>query len=314
MPAQSLRIATRKSALAVWQAEFVRQALIARFPELEVELVRMTTQGDRVLDQPLAAIGGKGLFIKELEEGMLDGRADLAVHSVKDIPARMPEGFILAAVPPRADPRDAFVSNEFARLDDLPRGARVGTSSLRRRSQIAERRPDLVIEELRGNVNTRLDKLDRGDFDAIILATAGLERLELGSRIRERLAPEILLPAVGQGAIGVECLAERDDVREYVAALNHGPTAQRVAAERAMNERLEGSCNVPLAGHAELAEGVLLLRGLVGEPDGSELIHGVISGQPDDGEALGRVLAEDLLSRGADRILASAAESAARRS
>lgn len=305
MTGQHLRIATRKSALAVWQAEFVREALLARFPDLTVDLVKMTTQGDRVLDQPLASIGGKGLFIKELEEGMLDGRADLAVHSVKDIPAELPEGFVLAAIPPRADPRDALVSNTVARLDDLPESARVGTSSLRRRCQIAERRPDLVIEDLRGNVHTRLGKLDRGDFDAIVLATAGLERLGLSERIRERLPPELLLPAVGQGAIGIECLGDRQDILDYVTALNDSATAQRVRAERAMNERLQGSCNVPLAGHAELSQGVLLLRGLVGQPDGSEIVHGVISGAPDDGEALGRVLAEDLLGRGADRILAA---------
>lgn len=299
-----LRIATRKSPLALWQAEHVRQGLLANHPGLEVELVTMTTQGDKILDTPLAKVGGKGLFVKELEQGMLEGRADIAVHSMKDVPVDLPPGLILGAILAREDPRDAFVSNQYDDLDALPQGARVGTSSLRRRAQLAELRPDLEILDLRGNVNTRLEKLDAGAFDAIILACAGLRRLGFEARIRQALATDVMLPAVGQGVIGVECRAEDPRILELLAALEHGPTRTRVAAERAMNQRLEGGCQVPIAAHAELGHGVLVLRGLVGRPDGREVVHGVISGRPEDAEELGEVLAEDLLSRGAGRILA----------
>lgn len=303
MSQNRLRIATRKSRLALWQAEHVAAQLRHFHPDLQVELVGMTTQGDRVLDSPLAKIGGKGLFVKELEQGMLDGDADIAVHSMKDVPAELPERLTIETILTREDPRDAFVSNQFDDLEALPQGARVGTSSLRRRCQLAKLRPDLQIFDLRGNVNTRLEKLDRGDFDAIILACAGLRRLELGERIRAALEPEVMLPAVGQGAIGIECRSDDSRVRELLAPLNDPKTHVRVRAERAMNHRLEGGCQVPIAAHAELGHGVIVLRGLVGRPDGSEVVEGVISGRPDDAEELGVVLAEDLLSRGADDIL-----------
>ena len=303
MPENRLRIATRKSRLALWQAEHVAAQLRHFHPQLEVELLGMSTQGDRVLDSPLAKIGGKGLFVKELEQGMLDGEADIAVHSMKDVPAELPEGLRIETILSREDPRDAFVSNQFADLEQLPQGARVGTSSLRRRCQLARLRPDVQIFDLRGNVNTRLEKLDRGEFDAIILACAGLRRLDLGERIRTALEPEVMLPAVGQGAIGIECRSDDLRVRELLAPLNDPKTHVRVQAERAMNHRLEGGCQVPIAAHAELGHGVIVLRGLVGRPDGTEMVEGVISGRPDDAEELGLVLAEDLLSRGADAIL-----------
>ncbi len=305
MPDNRLRIATRKSRLALWQAEHVAAQLRHFHPHLAVELVGMSTQGDRVLDSPLAKIGGKGLFVKELEQSMLDDSADIAVHSMKDVPAELPAGLKIEAILNREDPRDAFVSNEFSSLDELPQGARVGTSSLRRRCQLAQSRPDLQIFDLRGNVNTRLEKLDRGDFDAIVLACAGLRRLELAERIRLALEPEVMLPAVGQGAIGVECRSDDLRVRELLAPLNDAKTHVRVTAERAMNQRLEGGCQVPIAAYAELGHGVIVLRGLVGRPDGSELVQGVISGRPDDAHELGVVLAEDLLARGADDILRS---------
>jgi hydroxymethylbilane synthase len=298
-----LRIATRQSALALWQAEHVRQGLQLHHPGLAVELVTMTTRGDQILDSPLAKVGGKGLFVKELEQALLDGRADIAVHSMKDVPVDLPEGLELAVVLEREDPRDAFVSNEYAALAALPQGARVGTSSLRRQCQLRALRPDLVIGDLRGNVNTRLDKLDRGDFDAIILACAGLKRLGFPGRIREEIGPEVILPAIGQGAIGIECRVGDDVIHEYIRPLGHARTRDRLRAERALNERLNGGCQVPIAGYAELEQGVIVLRGLVGRPDGRELVRGVISGRPEDAEELGQVLADDLLGRGADVIL-----------
>jgi len=303
MPENRIRIATRKSQLALWQAEHVA-ALLRRFhPGLEVELVGMSTQGDRVLDTPLAKIGGKGLFVKELEQGMLAGEADLAVHSMKDVPVELPAGLHIAVVLEREDPRDAFVSPRFDGIDELPAGARVGTSSLRRRCQLAEMRPDLDIADLRGNVNTRLDKLDRGHYDAVVLASAGLRRLGLEDRIRQALGPEVMLPAIGQGVIGVECRVGDARIQQLLAPLSHADTEVRIRAERALNHHLHGGCQVPIAGHAELGHGVVVLRGLVGRPDGSEVVHGVISGRPDDAEELGAVLAEDLLSRGARSIL-----------
>ncbi|HFD81226.1 MAG TPA: hydroxymethylbilane synthase [Gammaproteobacteria bacterium] len=299
-----LRIATRKSPLALWQANHVRDALQARNPGLQVELLTMSTQGDRILDTPLAKVGGKGLFVKELELGMLEGRADLAVHSMKDVPVEFPEGLGLAAILPREDPRDALISNEYSSLDELPRGARVGTSSLRRQCQLRAHRPDLEVLDLRGNVNTRIGKLDDGAYDAILLAAAGVRRMGWEERIRELLPPERFLPAIGQGAIGVEIRSDDQRVRSLVAELNDPQTATRVAAERALNEALEGGCQVPIAGYAEIEHGVILLRALVGRPDGSELVQGVISGRPQEAGELGRVLAEDLLSRGAREILA----------
>ncbi|MCG5534146.1 hydroxymethylbilane synthase [Halorhodospira sp. 9621] len=308
MAAESLRIATRRSQLAMWQAEHIAAELQRLHPGLEVELVPMSTRGDEILDQPLARIGGKGLFMKELEDGMLRGDADLAVHSMKDIPWRLPDGFALAAVSDRADPRDAFVSNHYTDLDELPHGARVGTASLRRQCQIMDRRPDLHIEVLRGNVQTRLRKLDDRVYDAIILAASGLDRLELTHRIAGRLTPEQSLPAVGQGALGIECREGDERVMKLVEGLNHEPTRIRISAERGMNARLEGSCQVPIGGYAELDGDEVHLRGLVGAVDGSEVIRGEIRGPAADAENLGRQLGDDLLARGADRILKALAE------
>ncbi|MDR9437184.1 MAG: hydroxymethylbilane synthase [Thiohalophilus sp.] len=298
-----LRIATRKSQLALWQAEYVKAALEAIHADLQVELVKMTTQGDKILDTPLAKVGGKGLFVKELENGLLTGEADIAVHSMKDVPVELPEGLHLPVICPREDPRDAFVSNRHPNLEALPEGARLGTSSLRRQCQIAELRPDLQIIDLRGNVNTRLQKLDDDHYEAIILAAAGLKRLGFEERITQFLGPELSLPAIGQGAVGIECRRDDERVNQLIAPLNDKTTALRVRAERAMNHRLNGGCQVPIAGYAELSHGVILLRGLVGRTDGSETVRGEIAGQPEDADELGRVLAEDLLSRGADAIL-----------
>ena len=304
MSDSKLCIATRKSPLALWQANFVRDALLARNPGLDIELLTMTTQGDKILDTPLAKVGGKGLFVKELELGMLEGRADLAVHSMKDVPVEFPDGLGLAAVLPREDPRDALISNKYSSLDELPQGARVGTSSLRRQCQLHARRPDLEILDLRGNVNTRLKKLDDGEYDAIMLAAAGIKRMGWDERITELLAPEQFVPAIGQGAIGIEIRLDDERVRGLVSALNDSQTAIRISAERSLNEALQGGCQVPIAGYAEISHGVILLRALVGRPDGSELVQGVISGKPEDAVELGQVLAEDLLSRGAREILA----------
>ncbi|QKT03696.1 hydroxymethylbilane synthase [Ectothiorhodospiraceae bacterium 2226] len=303
MQDSTLRIATRKSPLALWQAEHVASLLRALYPDLTVELVTMTTQGDKILDTPLAKVGGKGLFVKELEQGLLEGRADIAVHSMKDVPVDLPEGLHLGAIGAREDPRDALVSNAYDSLDALPQGARVGTSSLRRQCQLRELRPDLELRDLRGNVNTRLARLDAGDYDAIVLAAAGLTRLGMAARIRAYLGPEVLLPAIGQGALGIECRADDERINTLIAPLNDAKTAVRVRAERALNAHLHGGCQVPIGGYAELEHGVIVLRGLVGRPDGTEVVRGVISGRPDDAEELGVVLAEDLLGRGADVIL-----------
>jgi len=305
MPLNKIRIATRKSQLALWQAEFVAEGLRQLHPGLEVELVTMTSKGDRILDAPLAKVGGKGLFIKELEEAILRGEADIAVHSMKDVPveSEIPQGLHVSAICVREDPRDAFVSNDYDSFEALPQGARVGTSSLRRQCQLLARRPDLEIRFLRGNVNTRLSKLDAGEYDAIILAAAGLKRLEMANRITEVLGIDVCLPAVGQGAVGIECRVDDPEVNALIAPLNHPDTALRVRAERAMNARLKGGCQVPIAGYAELEHGVLLLRGLVGRPDGSEVVRGDIAGPPENAEELGSVLGEDLLARGAGAIL-----------
>lgn len=298
-----IRIATRKSPLALWQAEYVRDRLMQLHPGLVVEFVKMVTQGDKMLDAPLAKVGGKGLFVKELELGMLSGEADIAVHSMKDVPVAFPEGLHLSVICQREDPRDAFVSNTYASFKDLPQGARVGTSSLRRQSQLKAQRPDLEILNLRGNVGTRLSKLDGGEYDAIILAAAGLIRLGQADRITEYLDTAVSLPAVGQGAVGIECRSDDERVNRLVAPLNDVNTATCVRAERAMNNRLQGGCQVPIAGYAEIGHGVILLRGLVGRTDGAEIVRGDISGRPEDAEELGTVLADDLLSRGADKIL-----------
>ena len=298
-----LRIATRKSQLALWQADYVKDLLEQAHPGLQVELVKMSTQGDKILDTPLAKVGGKGLFVKELETGLLEGDADIAVHSMKDVPVELPAGLHLPVICPREDPRDAFVSNTYQTLDELPEGARLGTSSLRRQAQIAAKRPDLQIISLRGNVNTRLQKLDDGEYDAIILAAAGLKRLGMAERIKECLDPSVSLPAIGQGAVGIECRNDDARVNNLIAPLNDNKTHLRVAAERAMNHRLNGGCQVPIAGYAEFNQGLILLRGLVGSVDGKTLIQGEIAGPPENVEEMGTVLAEDLLSRGADKIL-----------
>ncbi|MGF1725901.1 hydroxymethylbilane synthase [Photobacterium nomapromontoriensis] len=298
-----IRIATRKSPLAMWQAEFVKEALEQAHPGLIVELVPMVTKGDIILDTPLAKVGGKGLFVKELEVAMLEGRADIAVHSMKDVPVEFPEELGLVTICEREDPRDAFVSNHYDNIDQLPAGAVVGTSSLRRQCQLRAQRPDLIVKDLRGNVNTRLRKMDDGEYDAIILACAGLMRLKMEDRIRTAIAPEISLPAVGQGAVGIECRLDDTRVRDLLAALNHPETAIRVLCERAMNNRLQGGCQVPIGSYSELQGDQIWLRALVGEPDGSLIVSGEISGPIAEAEQLGTQLAEQLLADGAKNIL-----------
>lgn len=300
----TLKIATRKSPLALWQAEHVSARLREAHPGLQVELIRMVTQGDKILDTPLAKVGGKGLFVKELEVGLLEGSADIAVHSIKDVPVEFPSGLHMPVILEREDPRDAFVSNRYKCFIDLPEGACVGTSSLRRQTQLLAQRPDLKIKDLRGNVGTRLQKLDAGHYDAIILASAGLTRLGLGERIAEYLATDISLPAIGQGAIGIECRQGDAEIGHLIAALNDEDTAVCVRAERAMNQRLEGGCQVPIGGHATLDGDALVLRGLVARNDGSEIVSGSVSGTREEAEQLGIALADDLLSRGARAILA----------
>ena len=298
-----LRIATRKSKLALWQAHFIKAELQRFHPGLTVELLGITTKGDKILDVPLAKVGGKGLFVKELEQAMLEGRADIAVHSMKDVPMEFPEGLGLAVICAREDPTDAFVSNHFNYLEELPKGAKVGTSSLRRQLQIKALRPDLQLLDLRGNVNTRLAKLDAGEYDAIILASAGLMRLDFHHRIQSRLTDEQCLPAGGQGAVGVECRLEDAATKALLAPLHHKDSADRVMAERALNKRLEGGCQVPIACFAELEGDQLWLRGLVGEVDGSRVLTTEIRGPRADAETLGIAAAEDLLRQGAGEIL-----------
>ncbi len=298
-------IASRESALALWQARHIASRLATWCPRTEIGILGLTTEGDRRLDASLATIGGKGLFIKELEEALLSGRADIAVHSVKDLPMTLAREFALAAVSEREDPRDAFVSSRHADLSALPAGSRVGTSSLRRECQLRARHPGLRIEPLRGNVTTRLRKLDAGDYDAVILAAAGLKRLGLEDRITRLLPPAECLPAPGQGALGVECLARRTDLIEVLAALNHAATARCVAAERAFSRALSGSCNVPLGAYAEAEGKDLRLRGFVGAPDGSRVVSGELKGPARDPEALGVTLAKGLKAQGAGEILAA---------
>ncbi|MFQ2538923.1 hydroxymethylbilane synthase [Aeromonas caviae] len=304
MAARTLRIATRKSPLALWQANFVKDRLEALHPDLQVELVPMSTQGDKILDTPLAKVGGKGLFVKELETAMLEGRADIAVHSMKDVPVEFPDGLGLHTICEREDPRDAFVSNHFNQIDELPQGAVVGTSSLRRQCQLRAARPDLVIRDLRGNVNTRLAKLDAGDYDAIILAAAGLKRLEMAHRIAAFIEPEQSLPANGQGAVGIECRLDDHELHALLAPLEHPETRIRVLTERAMNRALQGGCQVPIGAYALVQGEEVWLRGLVGSPDGSHVIRDEIRGPLAEGEALGHTLAQRLLAAGADIILA----------
>jgi hydroxymethylbilane synthase len=300
---QQIRIATRGSPLALWQAEHVAARLQAMYPGLDVSLLTMKTRGDKFLDAPLAKVGGKGLFVKELEIGLLDGSADLAVHSLKDVPVEFPEGLELALVMEREDPRDAFVSNHHDSLAAMPAGTLVGTSSLRRQTQIRERYPELRVDWLRGNVNTRLAKLDAGEYDAIILAASGLQRLGFNDRIRTAIAPEECLPAIGQGVLGIEIRSDDDELRQLIAPLAHADTTLRVTAERAFNQTLNGGCQVPIAGYAELDGDQLHLRGLVGEPDGSRILRAEVRGSSDRAHELGVQLAEQLLAQGADTIL-----------
>jgi hydroxymethylbilane synthase len=288
----------------MWQARHIQSRLGALYPQLEVSILGMTTQGDRMLGTSLSKIGGKGLFVKELEEALAAARADIAVHSVKDVPMHLPPGLVLAAITERADPRDAFVSNRYRSLADLPAGSRVGTSSLRRESQLRARHPQLVIEPLRGNVQTRLAKLDAGHYEAIILAAAGLKRLGLEARIAALLTPEESMPAVGQGALGIECGAGREDLLRLLAPLNHPATALCVSAERALSRALAGSCNVPLGGFAEISGERMRLRGFVGAPDGKRQVSAEVEGGSAEAEELGLALAEKLRALGAAEILA----------
>lgn len=301
---RNLRIATRQSPLALWQAHHVRKLLEDQHPALHVDLVPMTTRGDQMLASPLSKVGGKGLFVKELEQALLDGRADIAVHSMKDVPMDFPAGLGLGAICAREDPSDALVSSRYVALTDLPPGSLVGTSSLRRQCQIRNQYPQIRVVDLRGNVNTRLARLDRGDYDVIVLATAGLLRLGMSERIAARLTPEESLPAAGQGAVGIECRLDDHRVQELLGPLNHKDTLDCVTAERAMNRRLQGGCQVPIACYAQLTEeGNMQVRGLVGSPDGSKIIRDQVSGPRADAEQLGNRLAEKLLEAGAGRIL-----------
>jgi len=287
----------------MWQAEHVRARLAALYPQCSIEILGMTTRGDQILDRALSKVGGKGLFVKELEVAMAEGRADLAVHSLKDVPMELPEGFTLAAVLEREDPRDAFVSNDYADLDALPAGAVVGTSSLRRQALIAARYPHLVIKPLRGNLDTRLGKLDRGDYAAIILAAAGLKRLGLPQRIRALLEPETSLPAAGQGAMAIEIPLGRPDLLQLLAPLNHHATALAVAAERKLSKEFGGSCQIPLAAHATVDGDTMRLRAMVATPDGLRSAHAELSGPAESPDALGERVAELLRQQDAEAIL-----------
>lgn len=300
---KTLRIATRKSPLAMWQAEHIKARLEALHPGLIIELVTFTTKGDKILDTPLAKIGGKGLFVKELETAMLNGDADIAVHSMKDVPMEFPEGLELGVICERENPHDAFVSNHYQSIDELPQGAVVGTSSLRRQCQVQQLRPDLVIKSLRGNVQTRLGKLDAGEFDAIILAAAGLLRMEMEDRIASFIPAEQSLPAGGQGALGIEWRANDSAVHDLIKPLAHAPTAACVMAERALNKRLQGGCQVPIAAYATLEGEHLNLRGLVGSVDGKQMLTTEQDGNIADAEAMGIRAAEHLLAQGAGQIL-----------
>ncbi len=303
MTKKIIRIATRQSPLALWQAEHVAELLEQAFPNVTTELVKMVTRGDKILDAPLAKVGGKGLFVKELEQGMLEGEADIAVHSMKDVPIEFPEGLHLAAILTREDPTDAFVSNQYKSFSELPTRARIGTSSLRRECQLKQHLPEAEVLPLRGNVNTRLAKLDAGEYDAIILASAGLKRLGMGDRITQTLDTSVSLPAVGQGAIGIECRVDDVEINQMLAALHDQVTGVCVKAERAMNTRLNGGCQVPIAGFAILQQTQVFMRGLVGSPDGQVIYRAERAGSIEQAESLGQQIAEDLLSQGADKVL-----------
>lgn len=310
---EKIVIATRASRLALWQAEFVQEALQNQYPGLKVELLKMTTKGDQIIDRSLSKIGGKGLFVKELETALLDGRADLAVHSLKDVPMELYEEFALSTILKRADPRDAFVSNKYEGLDDLPEGSVVGTSSLRRESQIRVRYPKLEVQPLRGNLDTRLAKLDAGNYDAIILAASGLERLGLAERIRSRLSVEQSLPAAGQGALGIEVLAARGDMKELLSFLSCQEATATTTAERAISKALGGSCQVPIAAHAIVEDNQLFLRAMVALPDGSESLSTEIRGDLANAQELGSKAADELLAQGGERILEEALKQSAAR-
>ncbi|MFK5984348.1 MAG: hydroxymethylbilane synthase [Pseudomonadota bacterium] len=304
MSITKLRIATRKSQLALWQAYYVRDRLQKLYPDLEVELHKIVSQGDKILDVPLAKIGGKGLFLKELEQSLINGETDIAVHSMKDVPVDFPAGLKLSVICPREDPRDAFVSNEYSSLQDLPQNAIVGTCSLRRQTQIKAIRPDLIIKDLRGNVNTRLSKLDNKEYDAIILASAGLIRLEMQNRISDYISTEDCLPAIGQGAVGIECRENDSEIEQLLAPLADPDTTTCLIAERALNKRLEGGCQVPIGGFAQLEENKIHLRGLVASLDGKQVLKVEASDSQENAEQLGILVAEQLLAKGADKILA----------
>jgi hydroxymethylbilane synthase len=302
----TLRIATRKSPLALWQTQHVCDRLRHFHPTLQVEIVEMTTQGDKILDAPLANIGGKGLFVKELETGLLDRRTDIAVHSMKDVPIEIPPGLCVPVILAREEPFDAFVSNQYPNLASLPQGAIVGTSSLRRQCQLLALRPDLQLRTLRGNVGTRLNKLDNNEYDAIILAAAGLKRLGMTPRIRDLFTPEMILPAIGQGAIGIECREDDRQTQILIAPLNDPTTHIRLQAERAMNQKLGGSCQVPLAGYADIdkySPDQMWIRGLVGDLQGKQLLRASVSGPISQATRLGEQLADELLLQGADKLL-----------
>jgi len=300
-----LRIATRKSPLALWQTHHVRDALCRFYPDLQIEIVALSTKGDKILDTPLAKIGGKGLFVKELENALLDERADIAVHSMKDVPVELPEGLCLPTIMDREEPFDAFVSNHYPNLAALPQGAIVGTASLRRQCQLLAHRPDLQIHSLRGNVNTRLSKLDSGEYDAIVLAAVGLKRLGMAERIREIFKPDVMLPAIGQGAIGIECRDEPKS-RELLSVLNDELTQDRIRAERALNESLGGGCQVPIAGYAVIEPDGLELRGLVGDIEGKQILRHTVHGPRHLADELGKTLAKELLAQGAEQLLQKA--------
>ena len=304
---ERLVIASRESALAMWQAKHIQSHLQVLYPTCDVQILGMTTTGDQILDIPLAKVGGKGLFVKELEAALEDGRADLAVHSMKDVPMNLPEGFTMAATGEREDPRDAFVSNNYASLEDLPHGSVVGTSSLRRQSQLQARLPHLKVESLRGNLQTRLRKLDEGQYSAIILAAAGLIRLGLGARIRDTISPELSIPAVGQGALGIEIKASRIDLLEILAPLNHLDTQLCVEAERGMSRALAGSCTVPLGAFATKKDNIISITGFVASVDGKQMLRETITGPAEAAEALGQALADALVAKGAGAILAALA-------
>jgi hydroxymethylbilane synthase len=304
----TIKIATRKSPLALWQAYHVQTALLQLHPQLNVQILEMTTKGDKILDAPLAKIGGKGLFVKELEHSLLQAEADIAVHSMKDVPVEFPPGLHLPVIMRRENPQDAFVSANYDQINDLPQGAIVGTSSLRRQAQLLALRPDLQIRSLRGNVGTRLNKLDQGEYAAIILAAAGLTRLNQNQRIKNYIPTEIILPAIGQGAIGIECRTEDEAIHSLIAPLNHFATQQCVLAERAINQTLAGGCQVPIAGLAQIQQDKLTLKALVASPDGSKILRSQAEADIMQAATLGLTVAKDLLTQGADKILAALVE------